>query len=93
MAAAPLDESWITASSIDLVSSLVTGASEGTLGEGFFAVLAPSLFKCLGEAEDRDVLQVYIIILSPKNYRPFLERDFLPHPHYTQGLRATPLMV
>ncbi|KAJ6575462.1 armadillo-type protein [Mycena capillaripes] len=59
MAAAPLEESWITSSAIDLVSSLVTGASEGTLGEGFFAVLAPSLFKCLGEAEDRDVLQVY----------------------------------
>ncbi|KAJ7161233.1 armadillo-type protein [Mycena crocata] len=57
MLAAPLAESWITASAIDLVSSLVTGASEGSLGEGFFAVLAPSLFKCLGEAEDRDVLQ------------------------------------
>ncbi|KAJ7897218.1 armadillo-type protein [Mycena olivaceomarginata] len=64
MAAAPLDESWITASSIDLVSSLVTGASEGTLGEGFFAVLAPSLFKCLGEAEDRDVLQNGISCLT-----------------------------
>ncbi|KAJ7823248.1 ARM repeat-containing protein [Mycena leptocephala] len=64
MAAAPLDESWITSSAIDLVSSLVTGASEGTLGEGFFAVLAPSLFKCLGEAEDRDVLQNGISCLT-----------------------------
>jgi hypothetical protein len=58
MAAAPLTESWITASAIDLVSSLVRGATEGGLGDGFFAVLAPSLFKSLGEAEDRDVLQV-----------------------------------
>ncbi|KAJ7665464.1 ARM repeat-containing protein [Mycena polygramma] len=64
MAAAPLDESWITSSAIDLVSSLVTGASEGTLGDGFFAVLAPSLFKCLGEAEDRDVLQNGISCLT-----------------------------
>ncbi|KAJ7150409.1 armadillo-type protein [Mycena filopes] len=58
MAAAPRDESWITSSAIDLVSSLVNGATDGALGDGFFAVLAPSLFKCLGEAEDRDVLQV-----------------------------------
>ncbi|KAJ6502647.1 armadillo-type protein [Mycena vulgaris] len=64
MAAAPLTESWITASAIDLVSSLVRGASEGGLGEGFFAVLAPSLFKCLGEAEDRDVLQNGIACLT-----------------------------
>ncbi|KAJ7109870.1 armadillo-type protein [Mycena epipterygia] len=59
MAAAPLSESWITSSAIDLVSSLVRGAPDSGIGEGFFAVLAPSLFKCLGEAEDRDVLQVY----------------------------------
>lgn len=52
------DESWIAGSAIDLVSSLVAGASENKLGEGFFAVLAPSLFKCLQEAEDRDVIQV-----------------------------------
>ncbi|KAJ7459076.1 armadillo-type protein [Mycena galericulata] len=64
MASAPLSESWITASAIDLVSSLVTGASEGALGEGFFSVLAPSLFKCLGEAEDRDVLQNGISCLT-----------------------------
>ncbi|KAJ7754965.1 armadillo-type protein [Mycena maculata] len=64
MASAPLTESWITASAIDLVSSLVTGAPEGGLGEGFFAVLAPSLFKCLGEAEDRDVLQNGISCLT-----------------------------
>ncbi|KAF7307222.1 ARM repeat-containing protein [Mycena indigotica] len=57
MTAASLNESYITASAIDLVSSLVSGASEGALGDGFFAVLAPSLFKCLGEAEDRDVIQ------------------------------------
>ncbi|KAF7337532.1 ARM repeat-containing protein [Mycena sanguinolenta] len=64
MAAAPLAESWITSSAIELVSSLVTGASEGNLGEGFFALLAPSLFKCLGEAEDRDVLQNGISCLT-----------------------------
>ncbi|KAJ7204351.1 ARM repeat-containing protein [Mycena pura] len=64
MAAAPLNESWITASAIDLVSSLVSGASEGALGDGFFAVLAPSLFKSLGDAEDRDVIQNGISCLT-----------------------------
>ncbi|KAJ6609355.1 ARM repeat-containing protein [Mycena sp. CBHHK59/15] len=64
MAAAPLSESWITSSAIDLVSSLVTGAPEGGLGDGFFDLLAPSLFKCLGEAEDRDVLQNGIACLT-----------------------------
>lgn len=52
-------ESWIASSAIDLVSSLVKGAPESGVGEGFFALLAPGLFKCLGEADDRDVLQVY----------------------------------
>ncbi|KAJ7292991.1 armadillo-type protein [Mycena rebaudengoi] len=64
MAAASLSESWITASAIDLVSSLVSGAPESGLGDGFFALLAPSLFKCLGEAEDRDVLQNGISCLT-----------------------------
>jgi hypothetical protein len=56
------EESWITASAIDLVGSLVSGAPESGLGEGFFETLAPNLFSCLSIAEDRDVLQV----------RPFL---------------------
>ncbi|KAJ7070709.1 ARM repeat-containing protein [Mycena amicta] len=64
MTAAPLNESYITSSAIDLVSSLVSGASEGALGDGFFAVLAPSLFKSLGEAEDRDVIQNGISCLT-----------------------------
>lgn len=51
-------ESWIAGSGIELVSSLVRGSPPSGLGEGFFAVLAPNLFKCLGDAEDRDVLQV-----------------------------------
>jgi hypothetical protein len=55
---ASLANSWISASGIDLVSNLVGGAPESGLGEGFFARLAPSLFKCLSAAEDRDVLQV-----------------------------------
>ncbi|KAL4070440.1 armadillo-type protein [Scleroderma citrinum] len=53
------DESWIAGSAIDLVSSLVRGAPETGLGEGFFALLAPNLFNCLEHADDRDVLQVH----------------------------------
>jgi len=52
------EESWIPASAIDLVGSLVSGAPESGLGEGFFVTLAPNLFSCLSVAEDRDVLQV-----------------------------------
>ena len=62
IAAATPEESWITSSAIDLVSSLVRGSPGSGLGEGFFALLAPNLFKCLQEAEDRDVLQVKVLI-------------------------------
>jgi importin-9 len=51
-------ESWVLASAIELVGSLVRGAPERGLGGGFFALLAPNLFGCLRDAEDRDVLQV-----------------------------------
>ncbi|KAL0068448.1 hypothetical protein AAF712_004526 [Marasmius tenuissimus] len=58
------DQSYIASSAIDLVGSLVRAAPEGNLGDGFFALLAPSLFKCLGDAEDRDVLQNGITCLT-----------------------------
>lgn len=58
------DESWITGSAIDLISSLVKGAPESGLGQGFFALLAPNLFECLQLAEDRDVLQVKLFFLD-----------------------------
>jgi hypothetical protein len=55
---AALSESWVAGSAIDLVTSLVQGSPKDRLGAGFFGVLAPPLFKCLAEAEDRDVLSV-----------------------------------
>ncbi|KAL4067241.1 armadillo-type protein [Scleroderma yunnanense] len=58
------DESWIAGSAIDLVSSLVRGAPETGLGEGFFALLAPNLFNCLEHADDRDVLQNGIVCIT-----------------------------
>lgn len=58
IATAKPEESWVASSAIELVSSLVEGSPQSGLGEGFFALLAPSLFSCLAEAEDRDVLQV-----------------------------------
>ncbi|KAF9445285.1 ARM repeat-containing protein [Macrolepiota fuliginosa MF-IS2] len=57
IAAVKKEESWIASSAIDLVASLIRGAPESGLGEGFFSVLAPALFACLGDAEDRDVIQ------------------------------------
>ena len=59
-------ESWIAGSAIDLVSSLVKGAPESGLGDGFFALLAPNLFECLKQAEDRDVLQVRLLFESSR---------------------------
>jgi len=58
---ARLEESWIAGSAIDLVTSLVRGSPASGLGEGFFTLLAPNLFACLKETEDRDVLQVSIM--------------------------------
>ncbi|KAI5824132.1 ARM repeat-containing protein [Schizophyllum commune Tattone D] len=51
------DESWVTSTGIELITSMVKGAPEGGLGDGFVAAMAPSLFHCLAQSEDRDVLQ------------------------------------
>jgi importin-9 len=53
------NSSWIASSALDLLTGIVRGVNnEKGLGEGFFAAVASPLFKCLREAEDRDVLQV-----------------------------------
>ncbi|KAF5352862.1 hypothetical protein D9756_006082 [Leucocoprinus leucothites] len=57
IASSKQEESWITSTAIDLVTSLARGAPESGLGDGFFALVAPALFASLGEAEDRDVIQ------------------------------------
>lgn len=64
IASATVDESYVASAAIELVSSLVEGAKEGKVGEGFFALLAPALFKCLAAVEDRDVLQNGIACLT-----------------------------
>ncbi|KAF8899297.1 armadillo-type protein [Infundibulicybe gibba] len=64
LGSATTQESWIASSAIELVSSLVKGSPDGGLGDGFFALIAPNLFKCLGEAEDRDILQNGIACLT-----------------------------
>ncbi|KAG9100077.1 hypothetical protein FS749_016346 [Ceratobasidium sp. UAMH 11750] len=51
------DETWATSSALEIITSLMRGAQEGQLGQGFFATLAPALFKAIGETEDRDVVQ------------------------------------
>ncbi|ETW86593.1 hypothetical protein HETIRDRAFT_456575 [Heterobasidion irregulare TC 32-1] len=57
-------EAWITSSAIELISSLIEGAPESGLGEGFFAAVAPPLFNCLKTAEDRDILQNGIALVT-----------------------------
>jgi hypothetical protein len=70
---APLAESYIAASAIELISSLVKGSPESGLEEGFVALLAPSLFEVLGEAKDRDVLQVLLC----ESFEPMLLITFI----------------
>jgi len=63
ISAATSDQSYIAGSAIELVSSLVKASTDG-LGEGFFPLLAPNLFECLSQVEDRDVLQNGISCLT-----------------------------
>ncbi|KAG6885829.1 hypothetical protein C0993_009221 [Termitomyces sp. T159_Od127] len=64
IASAKADESWIAESAIDFITSFVQGSPETGLGGGFFALVAPNVFKCLGETEDRVVLQNGISCLT-----------------------------
>ena len=57
------NDSGIAAAAIDLVNSIVEGAPDAGLGDGFIAMLAPSLFGCLASAEDRDAIQVRLPLL------------------------------
>jgi hypothetical protein len=58
IANAKKEESWVTSTAIELVTSLVRGAPEPRLGDGFFSIVAPALFAALAGAEDRDIIQV-----------------------------------
>ncbi|KAA1471630.1 ARM repeat-containing protein [Dentipellis sp. KUC8613] len=58
------EQSWIASSAIELVTSLIEGAPDAGLGEGFFAAVAPNLFACMKVAEDRDVLQNGVSLLT-----------------------------
>ncbi|KAH8835042.1 ARM repeat-containing protein [Flagelloscypha sp. PMI_526] len=57
-------EYWVASTSVELVDSLAQGAPESGLGEGFFAMAAPALFKRVGETEDRDTIQNIVICLT-----------------------------
>lgn len=62
LGAARQDEPWVIESAIDLINGLIRGAPEGGIGEGVFALLAPGLFATLSSADDRDVLQVNMLV-------------------------------
>jgi hypothetical protein len=82
-------ESWITSSAIDLLNSIVEGR-DTQLPEGFFAHVAPGLFKCLGDAEDRDILQVFISFIVPASIfiSYILEWHKMPDKHRAKGLQS-----
>ncbi|KAI0275362.1 ARM repeat-containing protein [Gloeopeniophorella convolvens] len=64
IANASAEESWVASSALELLGSLARGAPEAGLGDGFFAAIAPSVFNCLKVAEDRDVLQNGVLLLT-----------------------------
>lgn len=87
------DESWVAGSAIDLVSSLVQGAAEDRLGEGFFGLLGPNLFLCLATAEDRDVLQVNLKYFRLKSYsNTAAEWHLVSHAYHPKRLQSTGFM-
>lgn len=66
------DESWVPSTALELLNGIIEGVSgEKGLGEGFFSAIAPPLFKCLSQAEDRDVVQVRYYF-SSKSVKPVL---------------------
>ena len=87
------DASWIIGSALDLLTGIIRGVDdEKGPGEGFFATVASPLFKCLREAEDRDVLQV-------RNESPGIVLQILPFPsewsflfdgHHSEGYSTGP---
>jgi hypothetical protein len=60
------EETWVTSSALEIITGLMRGAQAGQLGEGFFASLGPALFKSVGEAEDRDIVQVRLFSVCPR---------------------------
>ena len=64
IANANADEPWVPSSALELIGTIGRGSPETGLGEGFFAAIAPSVFGCLKVAEDRDVLQVRILMYT-----------------------------
>jgi len=56
IAHAPTTEAWLAGSGIELITSVIQGAPDGGLGDGFFAAFAPSLFQCIATTEDREIM-------------------------------------
>lgn len=66
------NESWLAGSGIELITSVMQGAPDGGLGEGFFAAFAPALFQCISTTEDREILVVSVSSSSWSNHAPTL---------------------
>ena len=86
------DASWITSSALDLLTGMIRGVdSEKGLGDGFFAAIASPLFKCLREAEDRDVLQVSCDSFGTNSQiLHSIERGLLLDGHHSEGYPTGP---
>ena len=102
---AKANESWIPSAAIEFAQSLAAGApADKGLGDGFFALLAPSLFQCLDQTEDRDVLQVRsfvcsftlpITLQSHKRYLAdwnYVERNNVSYLGGPQGMQSACIM-
>jgi hypothetical protein len=91
---AKAEESWVASSALELLGGLVEGAdSEKGLGAGFISAIGPPLFKCLINAEDRDVLQVRMSDLSRDlTNAVVVERCFCFDPDHQERLQPSPRM-
>jgi len=67
---ASVEETWIASSALGLLVGLVRGTPSEKLSQQFFSSVAPGLFKCLAESDDRGVLEngiIFLTIMTRKN--------------------------
>jgi hypothetical protein len=64
------------------------GAKKGELGDGFFRLLGPALFDVLLNTEDREIIQVSLVLQEYFQLEKYLNNGLL---HYRMALNALAL--
>ncbi|KAI0082121.1 ARM repeat-containing protein [Panus rudis PR-1116 ss-1] len=58
------ETSWVTYSALTLLNSIAEAQRDAPLSDAFFSAIAPGLFQALRTAEDRDVIQSGISLIT-----------------------------